>query len=113
MDFLHVLPFAAMLLGIAVLPLLIPHEWEHPAAPAALSAACSLPVLIMALYGGTMGEIGEGLEEYVAFIALIGALYVVAGGIHISGNPRGTPTVNAVILGVGAVAASLIGTTGA
>jgi Na+/H+ antiporter NhaD/arsenite permease-like protein len=49
----------------------------------------------------------------VAFIALIAALYVTAGGIHISGNPRGTPLVNAAFLGIGAVAASLIGTTGA
>src|SRR5204863_8417803 len=45
--------------------------------------------------------------------ALISALYVTAGGIHISGNPRGTPRVNVTFLGIGAVAASLIGTTGA
>ena len=58
-------------------------------------------------------ETAHGLEEYVAFIALIAALYVTAGGIHISGNPRGTPRVNAAFLAIGAVAASLIGTTGA
>ncbi|MDX2167377.1 MAG: sodium:proton antiporter [Deltaproteobacteria bacterium] len=113
MDFLHVLPFAAMLLGIALLPLVIPHLWEHPAAPAVLSAACAIPALLMAAHEGTLAEIGHGLEEYVAFIALIAALYVVAGGIHISGNPRGTPLVNSAFLGIGAVAASLIGTTGA
>ena len=113
MDFLHVLPFAAMLLGIALLPLLIPHLWEHPAAPAVLSAACAVPAVLDAALAGKLVEIGHGLEEYTAFIALIAALYVVAGGIHISGNPRGTPRVNATMLAIGAVAASLIGTTGA
>src|SRR4029453_18758607 len=73
----------------------------------------AIPVLVMAMSDGTLSEIGHGLQEYVAFIALIAALYVVAGGIHISGNPRGPPLVNAGFLAVGAVLASLIGTTGA
>jgi len=38
MDLLHILPFAAMLIGIALLPILVPHLWEHPLAPAVLSA---------------------------------------------------------------------------
>jgi Na+/H+ antiporter NhaD/arsenite permease-like protein len=113
MEIVHLLPFAAMLLGIAVLPLVIPHLWERPAAPAVLSAVCAIPVLLLSAHEGTLIEIAHGLEEYVAFIALIAALYVVAGGIHISGNPRGTPVVNSTFLGIGAVAASLIGTTGA
>ena len=113
MDLLHALPFAGMLLGIALLPIIVPHLWEHPAAPAVLVAVCSVPAVIDAATAGNLAGIGEGLEEYVAFIALISALYVTAGGIHISGNPRGTPLVNASFLGVGAVAASLIGTTGA
>ena len=102
-----------MLLGIAFLPLLVPHLWEHPAAPAALVALCVLPALIDSVAAGNLHGIADGLGEYVAFIALISALYVTAGGIHISGNPRGTPRVNASFLAVGAVAASLIGTTGA
>jgi len=113
MDILHALPFVAMLLGIALLPILVPHLWEHPAAPAVLSAVCSVPAIIDAASAGNLNGIAEGLGEYVAFIALIAALYVTAGGIHISGHPRGTPLVNAAFLGVGAVAASLIGTTGA
>ncbi len=113
MDILHVLPFAAMLLGIAILPIVVPHAWEHPLAPAVLAFVCAVPALINAAATGTLGEIGHGLEEYAAFIALIAALYVVAGGVHISGNPRGTPLVNAAFLAIGAVLASLIGTTGA
>jgi Na+/H+ antiporter NhaD/arsenite permease-like protein len=113
MDLLHALPFVAMLLGIALLPIIVPHLWEHPAGPVVLVVACSLPAIIDAAVAGQMHGILDGLEEYVAFIALISALYVTAGGIHISGNPHGTPLVNATFLGVGAVAASLIGTTGA
>ncbi len=113
MVLLHALPFVAILLGIALLPLLVPHLWEHPAAPAVLAAACSVPAILDAVSSGRVDDLIDGLAEYVAFIALIAALYVTAGGIHISGHPRGTPLVNAVFLGVGAVAASLIGTTGA
>lgn len=113
MELAHVLPFAAMLLGIALLPLLVPHWWEHPAGPYVLVALCSVPAVIDAAVTGNLHGIVEGLGDYVAFIALISALYVTAGGIHISGNPRGTPLVNASFLGIGAISASLIGTTGA
>jgi Na+/H+ antiporter NhaD/arsenite permease-like protein len=113
MEFVHIAPFVALLLGIALLPILVPHRWEHPAAPAGLAALCSIPAIIDSAHAGNLRGIADGLEEYVAFIALIAALYVTAGGIHISGHPRGTPLVNASFLGVGAVAASLIGTTGA
>jgi Na+/H+ antiporter NhaD/arsenite permease-like protein len=113
MDLLHALPFVAMLLGIALLPIVVPHFWEHPTGPIILVVACTIPAIVDAAVAGQMNEILDGLGEYVAFIALIAALYVTAGGIYISGNPRGTPLVNTAFLGVGAVAASLIGTTGA
>jgi Na+/H+ antiporter NhaD/arsenite permease-like protein len=113
MDLLHILPFAAMLLGIAVLPIIVPHLWEHPVAPALLSTVCAIPAIVGAALAGTLAEVGESLGEYVAFITLIAALYVTSGGIHISGNPRATPLVNTAFLAIGAVAASLIGTTGA
>jgi Na+/H+ antiporter NhaD/arsenite permease-like protein len=113
MEFLPALPFVGILLGIALLPLIVPHLWEHPLGPIVLVAVCSVPVVFKAVYSGELAHLSHGLGEYVAFMALISALYVVAGGIHISGNPRGTPWVNLSFLGVGAVAASLIGTTGA
>src|SRR5262249_30097084 len=112
-DRMHILPFAAMLLGIAVLPLLVPHLWEHPLAPAVLSAVCAVPVVIAAAATGNLEGVVDGLGEYAAFMALISALYVTAGGIPITGNLRAPPRVNATFLGIGAVAASLIGTTGA
>lgn len=107
------LPFAGMLFGIALLPLIVPGLWEHPTAPFILVVACCTPVLLMAAGDGDFHGLVHGIGEYTAFIALIAALYVIAGGIHISGNPRGTPLVNLTFLGIGAVAASLIGTTGA
>src|SRR5260221_5041691 len=113
MIFTHAAPFVAMLLGIALLPILVPHLWEHPAAPAVLSALCSIPAIVDSAHAGNLRGIVDGLEEYVSFIALIAALYVTAGGIHISGHPRGTPLVNVTFLAIGAIAASLIGTTGA
>jgi len=113
MDWLPALPFAGMLLGIALLPLLVPHLWEHPLAPFVLVFVCSAPVIVLAPGAHERHLLLHGIEEYIAFMALISALYVTAGGIHISGNPRGTPAVNVAFLGIGAVAASLIGTTGA
>jgi Na+/H+ antiporter NhaD/arsenite permease-like protein len=110
---LAALPFAAMLLGIALLPLIVPRLWEHPAAPAVLVLACTAPVLLMAMHAGEFRGLIDQMEEYAAFIALIAALYVIAGGIHVSGHPRGTPLVNVGFLAIGAGTASFIGTTGA
>jgi Na+/H+ antiporter NhaD/arsenite permease-like protein len=113
MDVLPALPFAGILVGIALLPLLVPRLWEHPAAPAVLVLVCAAPVVLLAPGPHERHLLLAGVEEYVAFLALIAVLYVTAGGIHIAGHWRGTPAVNLAFLGVGAIAASLIGTTGA
>jgi Na+/H+ antiporter NhaD/arsenite permease-like protein len=65
-----------------------------------------------------MGEpgravLGERAHEYLGFIVVIGALFVIAGGIHIQGSFSGTPLVNTAMLGLGAVLANVVGTTGA
>src|SRR5262245_2710785 len=99
------LPFAAMLLGIALLPLLVPHLWEHPAAPTILVFSCLVPVLLIEAHAGDFRPLGKEILEYIAFIALIAALYVTAGGIYITGNLRGTPLVNVGFLAIGAVTA--------
>src|SRR5581483_10602580 len=75
-------PFAAMLLAIAVMPLLAPGFWEHNRNKALLSL-------------------------------VLGALFVISGGIVVRGTLAGTPGLNAILLGIGATLASLIGTTGA
>jgi Na+/H+ antiporter NhaD/arsenite permease-like protein len=107
-----VAPFAVMLLAIAVLPLVANHFWEHNRNKAILSAVLGVPVAVwVASLDHT--TVLHTAHEYVAFIILLGALYVIAGGIVVRGTLSGTPGLNSALLGIGAVLASLIGTTGA
>ncbi|MCZ7665434.1 MAG: sodium:proton antiporter [Thermoleophilia bacterium] len=111
-----VVPFAGMLLSIAVLPLVAGHWFEHARHQAQVAAVFGIPVLVYLV--GRFG--GEGLElvlrtgeEYVSFIVLLAALFTVSGGIYLTGNLLGTPLSNVAFLLVGAVLANFIGTTGA
>ena len=110
------LPFLGLLAAIASLPLLAEHWWESNLNRAQLTAAIALPFAVWWLL--TRDAAGKhlllvSLEEYLAFIALLGALYVISGGIHVAGTLAGTPLVNTALLAIGAVLANLIGTTGA
>lgn len=109
-------PFAGLLLSIALLPLLTPFFWHHHFGK--VSAAWSLAFLVpfAAIYGPGLAAssfMHALLEEYIPFILLLTALFTVAGGIHIRGNLHGSPALNTAILAVGAVLASFMGTTGA
>jgi Na+/H+ antiporter NhaD/arsenite permease-like protein len=110
-----VLPFVFYLLLIATLPLFLGGWWEHNRHKLALALAASTPVAIYVLgfqRGG--GELlFETARDYVAFMALLGALFVVSGGIYVRGSFVGRPLVNTVFLAVGILLASVIGTTGA
>src|SRR4051812_47294485 len=107
-----VVPFAVMLLAVAVMPLLAPATWERNSVKATFSLLLGLPV---AIWMGALDApaVLRAAGEYFAFILLLGALFVVAGGIVVRGTLAGTPGVNTVLLAVGAVLASFIGTTGA
>lgn len=110
-----VLPFAGMLLSIALFPLLAPKFWHHHfgKVSAFWSAALVVP-LLFGYQGAAVYEISHIiLADYVPFIILLGALYTVSGGIVLKGTLRGTPAVNTGILGIGTVLASWMGTTGA
>jgi Na+/H+ antiporter NhaD/arsenite permease-like protein len=107
-----VIPFAVMLLGIAVLPLVAHHWWESNRNRGIFAAVVATPMGIYLLLSFPEGLLHSG-HEYASFIALLGSLYVIAGGIHISGDLRATPGTNLAILAIGAVLANLIGTTGA
>ncbi|MCA9607767.1 MAG: sodium:proton antiporter, partial [Myxococcales bacterium] len=107
-----VIPFAVMLLGIAVLPLVAHHWWESNRNRGIFTAIVAVPMAIYLAVVFHEGLIHSG-HEYVSFLALLGSLYVIAGGIHVSGDLKATPTTNAAILLIGAVLANLIGTTGA
>ena len=107
-----VLPFVLMLLSIAVVPLVYPNWWDKNTNKLLLSAAASLPVLAVVLPGASHLLL-ESLEDYFSFIVLLGALFIISGGIYIKGEFAGTPLVNTGFLAVGAILANLIGTTGA
>ena len=113
---LWAVPFAGLLLSIALLPLLAPVFWHRH--DGKVSAAWALAFLLpfAAKFGphAAAHELVHALlAEYVPFILLLTALFTVAGGIHIRGNLHGSPGLNTAILAIGAVLASLMGTTGA
>ncbi|WP_423221902.1 sodium:proton antiporter [Ideonella margarita] len=110
------LPFAGMLLSIAVMPLLMPGVWHRHFGKitAAWSLALLLPLaghLGVGLVGGVLAH--TLLTEYLPFIVLLTALFTTAGGIHVRGNLHGSPLTNTALLAVGAALASVMGTTGA
>ncbi len=110
------LPFAGILLSIALFPLLAPSVWHHHYGKIAALWALAFLLPFAALYGPALAAsnlVHALLVEYIPFIILLTALYTVSGGIYIRGNLRGSPGLNTAILGIGAVLASLMGTTGA
>jgi Na+/H+ antiporter NhaD/arsenite permease-like protein len=107
-----VLPFIALLLTIAVAPLGAPHWWESNAHKLLVAAALGAPVLVMYLVRNPRALLGMA-EDYVSFIVLLSGLYAIAGGIRLTGDLQATPLMNTTFLGLGALLASFIGTTGA
>jgi Na+/H+ antiporter NhaD/arsenite permease-like protein len=105
-------PFVLMLLSIAVVPLMFPHWWDKNTNKLLLSLAVSIPVLTVIVPSAPHLLLGS-MKDYASFIVLLGALFVISGGIFIKGEIAGTPLVNTVFLAIGAILANLIGTTGA
>lgn len=108
------IPFAIMLLSIAILPLALPRFWGKNSNKLLFVLLVSVPTAIMLSRAG----LGENLEhqmlyDYVPFIVLLMALYVVTGGIRINYTTTPRPTVNAAIMFIGYGLASIVGTTGA
>jgi Na+/H+ antiporter NhaD/arsenite permease-like protein len=110
-----VVPFVVYLFLIAVLPLFLGQFWESNRNKLALALVVGAPVIFYLLRvhpeGGHM--LLEAGREYLAFMALLGALFVISGGIYLRGSLAGTPAVNTAVLAAGSLLASLIGTTGA
>lgn len=107
-------PFFLMLLCIAVLPLCAPGWWEKNTNKLLVSVLLGIPSVVYMVMNG----MGANLEhqilfDYIPFIILLLALYVVTGGIYISGDLNAKPWVNTCFLAVGYVLASIMGTTGA
>jgi Na+/H+ antiporter NhaD/arsenite permease-like protein len=110
------IPFAALLLCIATGPLLFPRLWHRHYGKIAFGwsvAALAAPAVSHGIPSTLVAFVHVMLADYLSFIVLLFTLYVVAGGILVAGNFRGTPLVNTALLGFGTLIASLVGTTGA
>ena len=110
------LPFAGILLSIATGPLLFPKFWHAHYGKIAVAWGLATLVPLVVAFGASAALaafVHAMLAEYMSFIVLLFALYVVAGGILITGTLRGGPLVNTGILVLGTAMASIVGTTGA
>ena len=111
-----VIPFAGILLSIAIFPLVAPDYWHHNFGKISAFWATLLiiPFIIEVGFSITLYEILHvGLLEYVPFIILLLALFTISGGVQLTGSLVGTPIINTAIIFVGTMLASWMGTTGA
>src|SRR3974390_3421598 len=110
------LPFVGILLSIALMPLLMPRVWEHHFGKVACAWALAF-VLPASLAFGAATAAGEVwrtlLIDFFPFILLLFSLFVVAGGIRLTGNLIGTPATNTALMTFGTLSANLFGTIGA
>ena len=116
MGIVWVIPFAGILLSIAIFPLVLPDFWHHNFGKVSLFWATILiiPFLIKEGISVTLYELLHvGLLEYAPFIILLLALFTISGGVRLTGTLVGTPIVNLIIIAVGTFLASWMGTTGA
>jgi Na+/H+ antiporter NhaD/arsenite permease-like protein len=107
-------PFILMLLAIALFPLFLSHFWEKNGNKLIVAAVLSVPAaayLVIAGHGHSLFE--TMVFDYVPFLILLGTLFTVTGGIYLSGDIEARPIVNTAFLAIGAVSASIMGTTGA
>ncbi len=107
-----VLPFVVLLLCIALMPLFAAHFWEHHYPKVAIG----LGVIVAIYYGffqNTLVPLHHAAREYVSFMALVGSLFVISGGINIRVKGYSTPLMNTLFLLLGAMLANVVGTTGA
>jgi Na+/H+ antiporter NhaD/arsenite permease-like protein len=99
-----IVPFGLLLIAIAWAPLSFPVWWSK-------HYAITLVYYLFGLH--LVSHVLETAHEYVSFIALVGSLFVVSGGIHINVKGEATPVVNVVFLLIGAIIANVLGNTGA
>lgn len=110
------LPFVAILLSIALLPLIAPNLWHHHFGKitALWTAVFLVPFILYFGFTNAAATVTHALlAEYIPFILLLLALYTVSGGILIWGNLNGSAKLNTSILAIGTILASIMGTTGA
>lgn len=108
------IPFVLMLLSIAIGPVVAEHWWEKNINKLVVALVLGIPTAIILIAQGFGHELQHQIVfDYIPFVLLLGGLFTVTGGIRLSGDIRATPGVNTLFLGIGAILASLMGTTGA
>jgi Na+/H+ antiporter NhaD/arsenite permease-like protein len=118
LSILWVIPFIGILLSIAIFPLVAPHFWHKNFGKVSLFWAVSLliPLLINHNIGASITfyeVLHVGLLEYIPFIILLLALFTISGGVQLTGTLVGKPIINVIIIFIGTILASWMGTTGA
>ncbi|MGY8763119.1 MAG: sodium:proton antiporter [Fidelibacterota bacterium] len=116
LNIIWVVPFIGILLSIAVFPLVAPLFWHHHFGKVSLFWAVSLigPFLFKEGWEITLYELLHvAFLEYIPFIILLLALFTISGGVRLTGTLVGTPSVNTLIILIGTILASWMGTTGA
>jgi Na+/H+ antiporter NhaD/arsenite permease-like protein len=110
-----VVPFLLYLLVIAALPVVLGRFWDSNRNKLAVALSAGVPVAgyLLAVHPTGAALLVDTVREYVAFMTLLGALFAISGGIHVRGALAGTPAANTGFLALGALLASVIGTTGA
>lgn len=116
LPLISIVPFVSLLLMIAVFPLTFHHWWESNTNKGIVAGLLALPII--GYFGVVHGAEGQTqlwhvFQEYLGFIALLAALYIISGGIYVQGSLSGTPLANTGMMALGAGIASIIGTTGA
>jgi len=114
-EWWSITPFLLLLACIAVLPLVRATEqaWERNLVKLVVALVLGVPIAVWFVVAGSSQDVVDALVEYFQFITLLLSLFVVSGGIFLSGDIRATPRNNTVFLAVGGFIASFIGTTGA
>ena len=109
------IPFIGILLSIALLPLFVPGFWHHHFGKVSAFWAIAIAIPLLTAYKGVAlhSFLHILIADYVPFIILLWGLFTISGGILLKGSLRGTPLVNTVIIVIGTVLASWMGTTGA
>jgi len=106
-------PFAVLVLGIAVFPLALPQAWGRHDFQIFVTLLCALPVGAFLVKHGHGDHLRASATSYVSFVVTIAALYVTASGVYVSGDIEARPRTNVAFLLAGSLLASVIGTTGA
>lgn len=108
------IPFCLMLLMIAIGPLVVEKFWEKNVNKLIVSLLLGVPTAVCLIIGGMADKLEHQiLFDYIPFIILLLTLFVITGGIHLSGDIKAKPWVNTAFLAIGWILASIMGTTGA